>query len=120
MKLRGTFWETQRTEGVSTSDLIIRIVQDYDQFVRRNMKRGYSGKDMNVPFIKEKSIQLDLALEGAKKNVMDVIQHPDGVLTGLGEKVEEVQQDFVSLFSKDSKLVRANRVTTCHLFQLRE
>ena len=56
-------------QGVSTSDVIIRIVRDYDNFVRRNLSRGHSGKEMNVPFIKEKAILFDLAVEKQKKTV---------------------------------------------------
>jgi choline-phosphate cytidylyltransferase len=54
---------------VSTSDVIIRIVRDYDNFVRRNLSRGHSGKEMKVPFLKEKAILFDLAVEKQKKNV---------------------------------------------------
>ncbi|KAG2514575.1 hypothetical protein JM18_008215 [Phytophthora kernoviae] len=72
IKAMGKFHETQRTDGISTSDLIIRIIAQYDTFIRRNLQRGYTGKEMNVSFIKEKSIKFDMAMGKVRQHFTDL------------------------------------------------
>ncbi|RLN93457.1 hypothetical protein BBJ28_00003936 [Nothophytophthora sp. Chile5] len=100
IKAMGKFLETRRTDGISTSDLIIRIIAEYDTFIRRNLQRGYTGKDMNVPFIKEKTIKFDMAVDKVRNDV-DVFVHK------WINKADEMQHGFLDLFSKEGRLVSA-------------
>jgi hypothetical protein len=68
VKKLGRFKETQRTEGVSTSDLILRIIKDYNDYVLRNLSRGYSREDLGLSLLKERRIRAGGAIKslGAK------------------------------------------------------
>lgn len=59
LKEKGMFVATQRTEGVSTSDVIARIVRDYDIYIQRNYARGYTRKDLNVSFLRDQKIKIE-------------------------------------------------------------
>lgn len=59
IKEAGRFKATQRTEGISTSDLIMRIIKDYDEYVFRQLKRGYSASDLNISKFRAQSIKTE-------------------------------------------------------------
>ena len=42
------FRATQRTEGISTSDIILRLIKDYDMYVERSFQRGYKREDLGI------------------------------------------------------------------------
>lgn len=52
VKNLGKFYETKRTDGVSTSDLIVRIIKNRDTFYNQLLKQGYTRSDLNLSLYK--------------------------------------------------------------------
>lgn len=98
LKERGMFVATERTEGVSTSDIVARIVKDYDMYVRRNLARGYSAKELNVSFLKEKRLQLQEKVDKLKDRSKRMFETIDERRSDMIQKWEEKSRDFIDAF----------------------
>jgi choline-phosphate cytidylyltransferase len=48
IKEAGKFRATQRTEGISTSDIILRIIKEYDMYIARLKERGYGADELGL------------------------------------------------------------------------
>ncbi|XP_038700202.1 choline-phosphate cytidylyltransferase 2-like [Tripterygium wilfordii] len=83
VKKAGKFKETKRTEGISTSDIIMRIVKDYNQYVMRNLDRGYTRKELNVSYVKEKRLRVNMRLKKLQEKVKEQQEK-------VGEKIQTV------------------------------
>lgn len=93
LRRRGMFLETERSaETVSTSNILARIVRDYDGFVRRNLARGYSAKELNISYLNEKKIRLQSKMHAIK----------DDVLSKWEEKSRDLVDNFLLLFKKNN------------------
>lgn len=64
IKEQGKFLATQRTEGISTSDIITKVIRDYDKYLMRNFARGASRQELNVSWFKKNELDL-------KRHVME-------------------------------------------------
>lgn len=64
IKEMGKFIATQRTDGISTSDIITRIIRDYDKYLMRNFARGATRQELNVSWLKKNELDF-------KKHVRD-------------------------------------------------
>lgn len=102
LKARGMFVATERTEGVSTSDIVARIVKDYDLYVRRNLARGYSAKELNVSFLSEKKFRFQNKMDELKNRGRRELTKVKGdIITKWEEKSREFIDAFLLLFGRD-------------------
>lgn len=56
VKEMGKFLATQRTDGISTSDIITRIIRNYDKYLMRNFARGATRQELNVSWLKKNEL----------------------------------------------------------------
>lgn len=57
IKEEGKFLTTQRTGGISTSDIITKIIRDYDKYLMRNFARGATRQELNVSWLKKNELE---------------------------------------------------------------
>lgn len=92
IKEKGMFLVTQRTEGVSTTGIITKIVRDYEQYISRQLKRGTSRQELNVSWL--------------KKNELDVKRHVaelrDNIRTNWTTTGRELSRDLKQFWQSSS------------------
>ncbi|XP_030837931.1 choline-phosphate cytidylyltransferase A isoform X2 [Strongylocentrotus purpuratus] len=117
IKAAGKFVATKRTEGVSTSDIIARLVRDYDIYVRRNLSRGYSARDLNVGLFNETKFKVQDSVDKVRQRVRRVERRSKefvhkmedrsiNFLQKWEEKSREMIGNFLDLFGQNGPLNR--------------
>jgi choline-phosphate cytidylyltransferase len=114
VKEQGRFLATKRTEDISTSDLITRIVHDYDEYLRRNLNRGYSAKDLNISIFKETHLKLKDSVEEWATKLQSKWRGTKGDFKEMIQQWEDKSQDlvwgFLSFFSPDGVVVSRRKL----------
>lgn len=99
VKKNNLFIPSMRTRGISTSGIITRIIKDYDDFVRRNLERGISAKDLNVGIIDENIIKV----KSKMKNEMREMREELRIALCFWEKMGK---EFVKIFEVGEERIR--------------
>ena len=61
---------------VSTTDMIVKIVANYDLYLMRNLKRGITSQELNIGFMKEQELRFKEAYTDASNYVKEFISSP--------------------------------------------
>ncbi|CAI4212251.1 unnamed protein product [Parascedosporium putredinis] len=69
IKEAGKFLATQRTEGVSTTGIITRVVRDYEKYLARQFRRGASRQELNVSWLKKNEMDLKRHVQDLRENI---------------------------------------------------
>jgi choline-phosphate cytidylyltransferase len=84
IKVAGQFLVTQRTEGVSTTGIITKIVRDYEQYISRQLKRGTSRQELNISWLKKNELDL-------KRHVREL---GDSIRTNWSQTGQELSKEL--------------------------
>ncbi|TGZ80405.1 hypothetical protein EX30DRAFT_332276 [Ascodesmis nigricans] len=68
-KEAGKFLVTQRTEGISTTYIITKIVRDYEKYIFRQLKRGATRQDLNLSWLKKNELDLKRQLQEVSETI---------------------------------------------------
>ncbi|ORM41685.1 Choline-phosphate cytidylyltransferase [Babesia sp. Xinjiang] len=111
LKENGRIVCMQRTPGISTSNIMLRILRNYETYIKRSLERGVGREDLKIGFTTANSIKLKSSIENWQKKFTQEVQkatltdHPVGhEFDRLVDKIVEV----VDGWRKDSKVMIDN------------
>ncbi|EZG44366.1 cholinephosphate cytidylyltransferase [Gregarina niphandrodes] len=98
VKKAGKFKATQRTEGTSTTDIIVRILQNYEDYIYRSLSRGVRPEELNIGTLKANQIQMKKKVQNWQKKATEnltkvtLTERPLG--TTFDERVDKVRDQI--------------------------
>jgi choline-phosphate cytidylyltransferase len=72
-KQQGRFLATERTEGVSTTDLILRILCDYNLYLERQIRKGCTAQELNISNSKYLAVKLASLFRKEREKVLKFV-----------------------------------------------
>lgn len=102
LKRLNKFIPTMRTGGISTSSIITKILRSYDLFIKRNLERGVTAKELNISYFTEGKIKVENRMTKIKQT-LEGSRLKEEVKRGMKEFMEiwdKLSIDFVQSFSR--------------------
>jgi len=100
------FCATQRTEGISTSDVITRIVKNYDGYIRRNLSRGMTRQDLNIGPVHSARLKTESYIKETINHVKDDINSTfrwtESIIKNLADNQVANVRNFLETYAPNS------------------
>ncbi|KAH3683581.1 hypothetical protein WICPIJ_005428 [Wickerhamomyces pijperi] len=103
MKEKGMFLTTQRTDGISTSDIITKIIRDYDKYLMRNFARGATRQELNVSWLKKNELEF-------KKHINDFRSYMKKTNENINNASRDLYFEVREYLLKNSILTEGNKL----------
>lgn len=105
LKIKNRFLPTKRTLGISTTGIITAIVKDYDRYIRRNLERGISAKDLNIGLFKKLDYEMQKGIDLIGENMKNELVKIRGEIRMAFEHWEKMSNilvnNFIERFAKN-------------------
>jgi cytidyltransferase-like protein len=92
IKKNNMFIPIKRTKLISTTEIITRILKDYDVFLRRQILRGVSKNELNISSFKESQVKIVEKITTELKDIKNEFQY-------AMRYWENFSQDFITSFA---------------------
>lgn len=88
IKATNRFVPTMRTLGISTTGLITRLIQNYDMYLRRQIRRGITRRELNISYITRLNAEIGIIKKDARHLVQKLEQLSNGWLKSFMHRLE--------------------------------
>lgn len=111
LKKAGKFIPTKRAKNISTTAMITRIIKDYHQYVKRQILRGISHKDLNISIFEEVQIKIQQSLgedvEYMKEELRIALNYWEDVTKKLFRKIKSKFTNDSSFMGKFIRMIKS-------------
>ena len=110
VKKEGMFVPTKRATKISTTKIITGIIKNYDTYLKRQLLRGISYKELNISYFKKERIRFKNILNEDLENMKEEFKVACDFWENLTKKwfYKIFENDRLSVFSKVMAIVKKN------------
>ncbi|UVC54733.1 CTP:phosphorylcholine cytidylyltransferase [Theileria orientalis] len=99
LKDEGKFKATHRTEGISTTECVVKILQNYEDFIDKFLKNGMKPSELNIDLTKATSIiikkNINKLVDKLLRQITKITLTDEPLGTGFDCRVDELRSNLL-------------------------